>query len=140
MCNRHRKKIIYPNELNMIFSNLIAENYFEIIDITKYASCIAYDKDFVFNLVQLKNIIRRRIPVALMAERVGISRVTLKSVEDGRPTVSMGIYATALYVLGMLDRLKDIADIAFDFVGQALSSEKLPKRIIIKRNKICPKL
>lgn len=49
--------------------------------------------------------IRRRIPVALMAERVGISRVTLKSVEDGRPTVSMGIYATALYVLGMLDRL-----------------------------------
>lgn len=78
--------------------------------------------------------IRRRIPVALMAERVGISRVTLKSVEDGRPTVSMGIYATALYVLGMLDRLKDIADIAFDFVGQALSSEKLPKRIIIKRN------
>ena len=73
--------------------------------------------------------IRRRIPVALMAERVGISRV-----------VSMGIYATALYVLGMLDRLKDIADIAFDFVGQALSSEKLPKRIIIKRNKICPKL
>ena len=84
--------------------------------------------------------IRRRIPVALMADRVGISRVTLKSVEDGRPTVSMGIYATALYVLGMLDRLKDIADIAFDFVGQALSSEKLPKRIIIKRNKICPKL
>lgn len=51
--------------------------------------------------------IRRRIPVALMAERVGISRVTLKSVEDGRPTVSMGIYATALYVLGMLDRLYD---------------------------------
>ena len=68
-----RNNIIYPNELNMIFSNLIAENYFEIIDITKYASCIAYDKDFVFNLVQLKNIIRRRIPVALMAERVGIS-------------------------------------------------------------------
>ena len=50
------------------------------------------------------------------------------------------VIATALYVLGMLDRLKDIADIAFDFVGQALSSEKLPKRIIIKRNKICPKL
>ena len=53
-----RNNIIYPNELNMIFSNLIAENYFEIIDITKYASCIAYDKDFVFNLVQLKNIMQ----------------------------------------------------------------------------------
>lgn len=52
-----------------------------------------------------------------MAERVGISRVTLKSIEDGKPTVSMELYATALYVLGMLDRLKDVADIAFDAVG-----------------------
>ena len=45
----------------------------------------------------------------------------------------MGLYASALYVLGMLDRLKDIADIAFDTVGQALSSEELPKRIVTKK-------
>jgi DNA-binding XRE family transcriptional regulator len=77
--------------------------------------------------------LRRRIPVALMADRVGISRVTLKSIEDGQPTVSMGLYASALYVLGMLDRLKDIADIAFDTVGQTLSSEELPKRIVTKK-------
>ncbi len=77
--------------------------------------------------------LRRRISVALMAERVGIFRVTLKSIEDGQPTVSMGLYATALYVLGMLDRLKDVADIAFDSVGQALSSEELPKRIVSKK-------
>ena len=77
--------------------------------------------------------LRRRIPVALMIERVGISRVTLKSIEDGQPTVLMGIYATAIYVLGMLDRLKDVADIAFDAVGQALSSEELPKRIVLKK-------
>jgi DNA-binding XRE family transcriptional regulator len=77
--------------------------------------------------------LRRRIPVALMADRVGISRVTLKSIEDGQPTVSMGLYASTLYVLGMLDRLKDIADIAFDTVGQALSSEELPKRIVTKK-------
>ena len=77
--------------------------------------------------------VRRRIPVVLMAERVGISRVTLKSIEDGRATVSIGLYATALYVLGMLDRFKDVADIAFDSVGQALSSEELPKRIFIRK-------
>ena len=76
--------------------------------------------------------VRRRIPVVLMAERVGISRVTLKSIEDGRATVSIGLYATALYVLGMLDRFKDVADIAFDSVGQALSSEELPQRILIR--------
>ncbi len=68
-----------------------------------------------------------------MAERFGISRVTLKSIEDGKPTVSMGLYAIVLYVLGMFDRLKDVADIAFDAVGQALSSEKLPKRIVLKK-------
>ena len=45
----------------------------------------------------------------------------------------MGLYATALYVLGMLDRLKDVADIAFDSVGQALGSEELPKRIVLKK-------
>ncbi len=78
--------------------------------------------------------IRRRIPMALMASRVGISRVTLKSLEDGRPTVSMGVYATALYVLGMLDRIKELADIAFDPVGQALNSADLPKRIVTKKD------
>ncbi len=78
--------------------------------------------------------IRRRIPMALMASRVGISRVTLKSLEDGRPTVSMGVYATALYVLGMLDRIKELADIAFDPVGQALNSSDLPKRIVTKKD------
>ncbi len=78
--------------------------------------------------------IRRRIPMALMASRVGISRVTLKSLEDGRPTVSMGVYATALYVLGMLDRIKELADLAFDPVGQALNSADLPKRIVTKKD------
>lgn len=80
--------------------------------------------------------IRRRIPTTLMAERIGISRTTLKSIEDGSPFVSAGFYATALYVLGMLDRLKEVADIAFDTVGQTLISENLPKRIhITKMNK-----
>ncbi len=73
--------------------------------------------------------IRRRIPTALMAERVGVSRVTLKSLEDGKATVSAGIYATALYVLGLLDNLKDAADIGNDPVGQAISGRELPKRI-----------
>ena len=73
--------------------------------------------------------IRRRIPTSLMAERVGISRVTLNSVENGSPSVSLGIYVTILYVLGLLDRQRDVADIAYDIVGQALNSNDLPKRI-----------
>ena len=53
---------------------------------------------------------RRRIPMALMAERARISRTTLTKVEKGDPSVSMGIYACVLFVLGMIDRVGDIAD------------------------------
>lgn len=72
---------------------------------------------------------RRRIPVAIMAERASISRMTLNKVEKGEPGVSMGSYATVLFVLGMADRLADLADPQHDAVGLALEDELLPKRI-----------
>ncbi len=72
---------------------------------------------------------RRRIPVALMAERAFISRTTLARVEKGDAGVSMGIYASVLFVLGMADRLGDVADAARDPVGLALEEERLPRRI-----------
>ena len=73
--------------------------------------------------------LRRRISTILMADRIGTTRTTLKNIEDGKTSVAVWLYASALYVLGMLDRFRDIADIASDPVGQALSSGELPKRI-----------
>jgi len=72
---------------------------------------------------------RRRIPVAIMAERASISRMTLNKVEKGEPGVSMGTYATVLFVLGMAERLADLADPKNDTVGLALEEEHLPQRI-----------
>lgn len=72
---------------------------------------------------------RRRIPVAIMAERASISRTTLNKVEKGEPGVSMGTYATVLFVLGMAERLADLADPRHDSVGLALEEEHLPQRI-----------
>lgn len=72
---------------------------------------------------------RRRIPVAIMAERASISRMTLNKVEKGEPGVAMGTYATVLFVLGMADRLADLADPRNDDVGLALEEEHLPQRI-----------
>ena len=72
---------------------------------------------------------RRRIPVALLAERASISRMTLSKVEKGDPGVSMGIYATVLFVLGMGERLSEIADVREDAVGLVLEEERLPQRI-----------
>ena len=72
---------------------------------------------------------RRRIPTAVMAERALVSRMTLNKVEKGDPGVSMGIYATALFVLGMTSRLSDLADPKHDAVGLSLEDELLPQRI-----------
>lgn len=48
--------------------------------------------------------LRRQIPADLVAERAGISRATLWSVEKGSPTVAMGTYAAVLHALNGLDR------------------------------------
>lgn len=72
---------------------------------------------------------RRRIPVAIMAERASISRTTLNKVEKGDPGVSLGIYATILFVLGLIDRIADLADAKNDSVGLELEQEHLPQRI-----------
>jgi hypothetical protein len=72
---------------------------------------------------------RRRIPTTVMAERAMIVRATLQKAEKGDPSVSMGTYATVLFILGLTDRLADLADARFDATGLALEEEHLPKRI-----------
>lgn len=72
---------------------------------------------------------RRRIPVTIMAERASISRMTLSKVEKGDPGVSLGIYATVLFVLGLADRIGSLADVTTDTVGLELEEERLPQRI-----------
>jgi transcriptional regulator with XRE-family HTH domain len=76
---------------------------------------------------------RRRIPVAILAERASISRMTLSKVEKGDPGVSLGTYATILFALGMADRLADVADPRYDTVGLELEEEQLPERIRLSR-------
>lgn len=72
---------------------------------------------------------RRRIQTTTMAERASISRTTLAKVEQGDPGVQFGTYATVLFVLGLTDRIADLADIRFDKTGLELEDERLPKRI-----------
>ena len=76
---------------------------------------------------------RRRIGVEIMSERAGFSRITLSKIEKGNPGVSMGAYASALFVLGMAERLGQIANASHDIVGLELEVENLPKRIRLPR-------
>lgn len=55
--------------------------------------------------------------------------MTLNKVEKGDPGVSIGTYSTVLFVLGLLDRLRDLADVAADAIGRELDEENLPKRV-----------
>ena len=82
---------------------------------------------------------RRRIPMAIAAERASISKPTFIRVERGESTVSIGSYATVLYVLGMGDRLGELAASKNDPVGLQLEEENLPQRIRRAGRKNIPK-
>lgn len=60
---------------------------------------------------------KRRLTVAMMCERLGVSKSTWQRMEKGDPTVSMGAYAQALFVLGFGDPLGDLADQRTDEAG-----------------------
>lgn len=78
---------------------------------------------------------KRRISTVSMAERAFISRSTLYKVERGDPTVSIGIYATMLGLLGLAERLGDVADRRDDTLGLDLDEERLPKNIVSRRQR-----
>ncbi|MDB5583413.1 MAG: hypothetical protein JWR80_8589 [Bradyrhizobium sp.] len=71
---------------------------------------------------------RRRLTMGIVAERAFISRNTLTRVERGDPGVSLGVYATVLFVLGLAERVGDLADPLADAVGLSLEGERLPQR------------
>lgn len=79
--------------------------------------------------------LRRRLPADLVAERAGISRATLWSIEKGAPSVSIGMYAAVLHSLNNMD--SDLLKIAKDDeLGRKLQDLELltPKRAPKRRN------
>jgi len=67
--------------------------------------------------------LRRKLTAEQVAERAGISRRTLVSVEKGLPSVAMGIYVQVLFVLGLSDDIIKIA--SDDKFGRKLQDSKL---------------
>lgn len=52
---------------------------------------------------------RRREPRTLWADRIGVSEPTLTRMEKGDPSVSMGVYATALWLMDRAAALPQLA-------------------------------
>lgn len=72
---------------------------------------------------------KRRISTVSMAERAFISRNTLYKLERGDPTVSIGIYATVLSILNLVEKLGDVAERSQDELGLDIDEDNLPEKI-----------
>lgn len=79
---------------------------------------------------------RRRLPTGVLVDRASVSRATLVKIEKGDPTVALGLYASVLFALHMVDGLADLADVKNDAVGLQLEEENLPQRIRTGRPKV----
>lgn len=71
--------------------------------------------------------LRRHLSAELVAERAGLSRMTLSNIEKGSPSVAIGSYAAVLHALNGMD--KDLLLIAKDDeLGRKLQDLELPTR------------
>jgi len=71
--------------------------------------------------------LRRHLSAELVAERAGLSRMTLSNIEKGSPSVAIGSYAAVLHALNGMD--KDLLLVAKDdALGRKLQDLELPTR------------
>lgn len=77
--------------------------------------------------------LRRRLPMAIVAQRAATSRPTVARIERGDHAVGIGIVAAVLQALNLLDHLADVADPARDTLGLDIARDELPKRAHIPR-------
>ena len=68
--------------------------------------------------------VRRNEPQRVWAERLGISIPTLIRLERGDPRVAMGVYATALWMVGRVHALTELADPVHDHGALELDVRK----------------
>ena len=71
---------------------------------------------------------RRAVTMENMASRMFVTRKTLARLENGDPGVSLAVFTSALWVLGLEKDLHEIAVPEHDKVGIYRERQRLPKR------------
>ena len=72
---------------------------------------------------------KRGISTGDMASRLFVSRDTLWRLERGDPSVAVGTWATATFVLQLHNRLANLGAPAADELALSLDERRLPQRI-----------
>jgi transcriptional regulator with XRE-family HTH domain len=73
--------------------------------------------------------IRRRQSAQDFASRLGVTLPTLRKLERGDPGVAVATFVSALWLVGLLDRLRDLAKPENDVLGNMLETSRLPRRV-----------
>lgn len=73
--------------------------------------------------------IRRRQSAQDFASRLGVTLPTLRKLERGDPGVAVATFVSALWLIGLLDRLRDLAKPESDVMGNILETSRLPQRV-----------
>ncbi len=71
--------------------------------------------------------LRRKLSREELAERIGLSRYVLADIEKGKPTTAIAAYLGALWVLGFIRDMQDVADPDHDQEGKILERARSPK-------------
>lgn len=80
---------------------------------------------------------RRREPLRLWAQRIGVSDPTLMRMEKGDPSVSMGVYATALWLMGCSAGLPELAAPEHD-LGALEDAVRAVKQRAVRKKQAVP--
>lgn len=72
---------------------------------------------------------RRKIKQTDMANSIAISVQTYRKIENGDPSVAIGLYLSALYMLELHADFAKLASPYTDKIGLAMTKAGLPKRI-----------
>jgi transcriptional regulator with XRE-family HTH domain len=81
---------------------------------------------------------KRGLTIPAVAERMGVAKNTYLRVEKGDLTVSLGVYAMALFVLGFGEPFGALIDVSRDDTGLLLDQERLPNRVRMKKSRTPP--
>jgi transcriptional regulator with XRE-family HTH domain len=72
---------------------------------------------------------RRKITKRDLAERMFVSIPTLNRLENGDPSVGIGIVASALWCLGLYKQISKLADPDTDEIGKTMDLRRLKKTL-----------